>query len=368
MIDVNKIINDDSIKVLKKLPSESIDLIFVDPPYWMRTKGKLLRVDGTEFNGVKEEWDKFATSQDYNNFTREWLKECYRILKKNGSIWVIGGMQCIYTIGGIMQDLGYWILNDVIWQKTNPTPNFKGTRLTNSHETLIWATKSSNSKYTFNYKTAKELNTFIENFNKGNRKQLGSIWKFPVVNGKERLKDENNKKLHSTQKPELLLYYIINISSKIGDIILDPFAGTMTTAKIAKQTGRNYLMIEKDPKYCYFGQKRIDQTEIKIDKIENAFWDQKAPKVVFKDLINNNYLTPGEIFYLKNQEESKFILTEDAKLKIDNQILDIHKAAALANNSKSERLNGFNYWFVKRNNQKVALKEIREIYRKNKKE
>lgn len=259
----NVIINADCIEALKVLPDNSIDLIFADPPYWMRTSKTLFRVEGTKFNGVEDEWDKFDSNDDYVQFTKKWLSECHRVLKPNGSFWVIGGMQCIYTIGGLMQDLGFWIINDVIWHKTNPTPNFKGTRLQNSHETLIWATKNQKSKYTFNYKTAKELNINVADYNKGSRNQLGSVWSISVVNGSERLKDNEGLKLHSTQKPEELLYKIINISSKINDIVLDPFAGTMTTGKIAKQTGRKYIMIEQDEKYCHYGANRIEKTKEK---------------------------------------------------------------------------------------------------------
>ena len=223
----SKIINGNCIDELKKLPENSVDLIFADPPYWMRTSGVLHRVEGSEFNGCSDEWDnQFECLDDYISFTRNWLEGCRRVLKPNGSIWVIGSMQCIYTIGNMMQELGFWIINDVIWHKKNPTPNFKGTRLNNSHETLIWAAKSSKSKYTFNYKTAKELNkdnVTEEEFQKGVRKQLGSVWRIAVCQGNERLKDKDGNKLHSTQKPQELLYRIINISSKLGDTVLDPF-------------------------------------------------------------------------------------------------------------------------------------------------
>ena len=250
---LNTIINGDSLEELKKIPDSSIDLIFADPPYWMRVEGSLTRVEGSEFDGCDDDWDKFDSLESYENFTKQWLSQCKRILKSNGSIWVIGGMQCIYTIGAIMQELGLWIINDIIWHKTNPTPNFKGTRLNNSHETLIWATKGKNSKYTFNYKTAKELNkdtVLIEDYQKGIRKQMGSVWRFPVCSGNERLKDENGKKLHSTQKPLELLQRIIAINSNVGDVVLDPFGGTMTTGVAAKSLGRNYIMIERDKKYC----------------------------------------------------------------------------------------------------------------------
>lgn len=365
-IKTNIIINADCIDALKQLPDNSIDLIFADPPYWMRTSNTLLRVEGTKFNCVEDEWDKFESNEDYAKFTKNWLSECYRVLKKNGSFWVIGGMQCIYTIGGIMQELGFWIINDVIWHKTNPTPNFKGTRLQNSHETLIWATKNQSSKYTFNYKTAKELNINVADYNKGNRKQLGSVWSISVVNGNERLKDNEGIKLHSTQKPEELLYKIINISSKINDIVLDPFAGTMTTGKVAKQTGRKYIMIEQDEKYCHYGTNRIEKTKEKIGDIELATFDIKPLKVGLKDMIENSFLHIGEQFYLKNINHKNVYLNSDGKLTDDNgQTLDIHSGAAQLSNKKAHRVNGFDYWYVIRENKLVSINEIRELYREH---
>jgi site-specific DNA-methyltransferase (adenine-specific) len=233
-IQKNVIIYGDTIEELKKLPDECVDLIFADPPYWMRVEGVLHRVEGTEFDGCDDEWDnQFNILSDYEEFTEKWLIECKRVLKKNGSLWVIGGMQCIYTIGSIMQRLGLWIINDVIWHKKNPTPNFKGTRLNNSHETMIWAVKSEKVKYTFNYKTAKELNTDTvapDEYAKGVRKQLGSVWRIGVCQGNERLKDDEGQKLHNTQKPEELLYRIMAINSKIGDVVLDPFGGVSSIA------------------------------------------------------------------------------------------------------------------------------------------
>ncbi|MGB4171103.1 MAG: site-specific DNA-methyltransferase, partial [bacterium] len=246
---------------MKKLPDECVDLIFADPPYWMRVEGVLNRVEGTPYDGCDDPWDnQFETTKDYNDFTRAWLGECKRILKPNGSIWVIGGMQCIYTIGAIMQELGFWFINDVIWYKKNPTPNFRGARLNNSHETLIWAAKSDKARFTFNYKTAKELNTDTvdeEDFKKGVRKQLGSVWRIGICQGRERLRRDNGEKLHSTQKPEELLYRVIAISSNIGDLVFDPFGGTMTTAAVAKRMGRHYLTIEKELEYCQYGERRL---------------------------------------------------------------------------------------------------------------
>lgn len=366
-MEINQIINGNSVDEMNRLPENSVDLIFADPPYWMRTEGKLMRVEGKEFNGCDDEWDQFDTIEQYNNFTREWLTACYRILKPNGSIWVIGGMQCIYTIGSIMQDIGFWFINDVIWHKTNPTPNFKGTRLNNSHETLIWATKNKKSKYTFNYKTAKELNSdnvVQDDFDKGIRKQLGSVWRFPVCSGNERLKDKNGDKLHSTQKPIQLLERIIAIASKKDNIILDPFAGTMTTGAAAKKLGRKYIMIEKDTRYCEYGKKRLDSVLYENNDIANAIFDIKPKKVTIQDMINNGDFVVNEWFYLK--DGSKIAqLSDSGKLLYNGSSIDIHSCAAIAKGVKANRLNGFDYWYVLRDGQLVSISDIREEYRKN---
>lgn len=363
----SKIINGNCLEELKNLPDNSVDLIFADPPYWMRTSGILRRVEGSEFDGCSDEWDnQFKDLNDYNMFTNSWLTECRRILKPNGSIWVIGSMQCIYTIGNSMQNLGFWIINDVIWHKKNPTPNFKGTRLNNSHETLIWATKTSKSKYTFNYKTAKELNTdniSEEDYNKGLRKQLGSVWRISICQGNERLKDEDGNKLHSTQKPKELLYRVINISSKIGDLVLDPFGGTMTTGAVAKQTGRNFIGIEANKKYCEYGRQRIDSVVENIGEIEKATFDIKPPKVSLQDMIEKNFMFINEKMFFKNSDKYVTLLT-NGKVKLPNgEEADIHSAAAKLSNKKALRLNGFDYWCVKRNNKNISIDEIRNDYR-----
>ena len=361
----HKIINGETLAELKKIKSSSVDLIFADPPYWMRTEGILKRVEGTDYNGCDEAWDQFNSLGEYEEFTRNWLAECYRLLKKNGAIWVIGGMQCIYTIGAIMQQLDYWIINDVVWHKKNPTPNFMGTRLNNSHETLIWATKSKKSKFTFNYKTAKEINTDTvadEDFIKGKRKQLGSVWKIAVCQGNERIKDENGNKLHSTQKPEELLYRIIAISSKRDDVILDPFGGTMTTAAMAKKLGRSSIMIEIDGKYCDYGKKRLDAIEYEDSLIANAFYDKSPKKVTMQAMIENGFFKVGEMFYFKDGQAVASLL-EDGKLLYDGKPIDMHSCAAKAKDVKAERLNGFDYWYVKRDGLLISIASVREKYR-----
>ena len=360
------IINGNSIDEMNKMPPESIDLIFADPPYWMRVDGVLTRVAGTEFDGCNDEWDQFESLQSYEEFTEQWLAACYRVLKPNGSIWVIGGMQCIYPIGAIMQKIGFWLINDVVWHKKNPTPNFMGTRLNNSHETLIWAAKNRKSKYTFNYKTAKELNTDTvseENFSKGIRKQMGSVWRFPVCSGNERLKDECGAKLHSTQKPQDLLERIIAISSKIGDVVLDPFGGTMTTAAAAKKLGRDYVMIEKNKKYCEYGEKRLALVQFEDTPIARAQYDIKPVKVTVAEMIEKSVLIAGEYFSFKDGKPVA-VLCPDGKLNYNGQIMDMHSCAAAARGAKAKRLNGFDYWYVVRDGKLISISNIRDEYRK----
>lgn len=361
----NVIINGECIEEMNKLPAESVDLIFADPPYWMRVEGILERPTGTAYNGCNDEWDnQFVSLENYKYFTRKWLTSCIRLLKPDGSIWVIGGMQCIYTIGAIMQDLGLWFINDVVWWKTNPTPNFKGTRINNAHETMIWATKSKNARYTFNYKTAKELNrdtVWEKDFASGIRKQMGSVWRISVCQGDERLKDNDGNKLHSTQKPEDILYRIIAINSKVGDVVLDPFGGTMTTGAIAKKMGRKYIMIESDKKYCDFGQKRIDSVKEALGNIENAVFDNKPPRVSFEEMIKAKYFYEGEYLYYDKKPYGN--LLKDGKLhRSDMEAIDIHTAIARVKRVNAERLNGWEFWEVKRNDKFVPINVIRQLF------
>ncbi len=360
---MDKVINGDCLIELSQFADESVDLIFADPPYWMRVEGVLKRPEGTDFQGCNDDWDNvFQSNEEYKHFTKQWLTECRRVLKKDGSIWVIGGMQCIYSIGAIMQDLGFWFINDVVWQKSNPTPNFLGTRLNNSHETLIWATKSAKSKYTFNYKTAKELNIDVVGYEKGERRQLGSIWKLPVCSGNERLKNINGEKLHSTQKPEQLLYRVIAISSKPGDIVLDPFGGTLTTAAMSKKLGRNYIMIEQNREYIQYGLERLEKIIYEDTKIAKAEYDIKPKKVSFQEMIQLGYFYEHENFYLKNTLFSAQFL-KNGKLSYLNHEMDMHSLAAKLKQVKSERVNGFNFWEVERNGKRISINIIREKFR-----
>lgn len=365
-LPLNQILQGDSLELLKAIPSQSIDLIFADPPYWMRVDGVLKRPEGGDFSGCDDSWDnQFTTHSDYSDFTRAWLRECRRILAPNGSIWVIGAMQCIYTIGGIMQDLGFWFINDIVWHKSNPTPNFLGTRLNNAHETLLWATKSKKSRATFHYKTAKELNSEIIDFSKGARKQLGSVWKIPVCSGKERLKNESGEKLHSTQKPETLLYRIIAISSNAGDVVLDPFGGSMTTAAMAKKLGRSYITFEQNGEYVKAGQRRVNAIVPENSDIAVARFDEKPPRVSLGDLIKCGLLREGEQIYIKGAESSA-TLNANGKAEFEGKIYDIHALCAKLKGVRAKRLNGFLFWEVKRVESKsgrILLDSLRKIYR-----
>lgn len=268
-----------------------------------------------------------------------------------------------------MQDLGFWFINDIVWHKSNPTPNFLGTRLNNSHETLIWATKSKKSRYTFHYKTAKELNSDIADFTKGVRKQLGSVWKIPISSGNERLKNERGEKLHSTQKPESLLYKIIAISSNVGDIVLDPFGGSMTTAAVAKRLGRSYIMCEQNEQYIHAGQARIEGVKFENSDIVRAKFDEKPLRVNLVDLMKSGFLRVGETFYIKSSESKSATLTKDGKLEYNGEVYDIHTLCAKLKGVKAQRLNGFLWWEVVRldsngNESKILLDLLRESYRK----
>lgn len=351
---VNKIIEGDSIEVLKSIPKETFDFCFADPPYFMQVEEgkKLFRVEGTEFQGCDDEWDKFDSMESYKQWTKEWLSEVRRVLKPNGSICLISGMQSIYEIGSILRELGYWVINDIIWMKSNPTPNFGGTRLNNSHETLIWATKSKKSKFTFHYKTAKEMN---------GGKQMGSIWTFAVCSGNERLKDENDEKVHNTQKPEALLHRIIVLFTNKGDLILDPFGGTMTTAAVAKKCGRNYTMIEREQRYIKYGQARVDSVQPIIGDLENAVYDIKPIKVSVAEMVENGYFKIGEYFYHKNGEKA-MLVNNKGILNYNGVEESMHEIAAKMMNG-SRRVNAFDFLYVERDGKLVSIDEVRQSYR-----
>lgn len=349
ILEKDIIIKGDCTEVLKTIPSDSIDLIFADPPYNMQTEGELLRTDGTHFNGVNDSWDKFSSLNEYDNFCKAWLKECKRVLKKDGAIWVIGSFQNIFRLGYIMQDLDFWILNDVIWSKPNAVPNFAGSRFQNSHETLIWCSKNKGAKYCFNYKTMKALN---------NNKQMKSVWNIGICIGNERLKDEFGKKIHSTQKPEQLLYNIIISSTEKGDIILDPFLGTGTTGTIAKKLGRHYIGIEKEEKYIKVAKQRIAHTEISLDIYSENKLDVKPPRISLKELISMKYLQVGQLLYNKDRTK-QVVLDNNGYVSFEDHTDSIHKISAKLLNKINN--NGWDYFYCEYNGEFVSLNSLRYL-------
>jgi len=347
---INKILNGNSLEELKKIPDKTFDLVFADPPYNLQIGEKLNRPDNSKVDGVNDGWDKFKNFKDYDNFCKNWLSECKRVLKDNGSIWVIGSYHNIFRLGYILQNLDYWILNDVIWKKNNPMPNFKGTRFTNAHETLIWASKLKRSKYTFNYQSLKCLNDDL---------QMRSDWTFPICSGKERLK-KNGKKIHSTQKPEALLHRIILATTNKGDTILDPFLGTGTTAVVAKKLGRKYFGIEKDKEYFKAANERINAAKVieesYLDTLEN---NKSKPRVPFGSLVELGIIKPGtNIFDQKKKINAKIMA--DGSIKHTLGEGSIHKVAAKILGTES--CNGWTYWHYNINGSIKPIDNLRQKF------
>ncbi len=331
-METNRIIQGDCIQVLKSFPDESIDLIFADPPYNLQLKNELNRPDSSKVNAVNDDWDKFSSFNQYDSFTQNWLTECKRVLKHSGSIWVIGSYHNIFRVGSKLQDLGFWILNDIIWRKSNPMPNFKGTRFTNAHETLIWATKNKNSKYMFNYDAMKSLNGEL---------QMRSDWLLPICNGKERLKIKGEK-VHSTQKPEALISRIILSSSIKNDIVLDPFLGSGTTVAMAKKFSRQWIGIEKNSFYIQEARKRVVATGIhNQDILEITKSKKNEPRIPFGSLIERGFLKPGELLF--DGRKRWF-----AKVRVDGSLISndskgsIHKVGASVQGLPA--CNGWHFW------------------------
>ncbi len=336
MIRTNCILHGDSIEMMRTLPAESVDVIFADPPYFMQLGGDLLRPDATKVDAVNDDWDKFDDFSAYDTFTREWLTQARRLLKPNGTIWVIGSYHNIFRVGAQLQNLGFWILNDIVWVKSNPMPNFKGTRFTNAHETLIWCSKSEKSKYTFNYESMKVFNEDM---------QMRSDWHLPICLGSERLKTPEGKKVHTTQKPESLLYRIILSSTNPNDVILDPFFGTGTTGAVAKKLGRRYIGIERDATYIEYAQKRLDQiADIVDDTIYEPTTGKKAePRIPFGSVIEHGLLKPGQKLF---DVKKKFCATvrADGSLQTGREQGSIHQLGAKLQGLPS--CNGWTFWHL----------------------
>ena len=345
---LNKITNGNSLEILKKIPDKTFDLVFADPPYNLQIGKKLKRPDDSKVNGVNDKWDQFKNFNDYDNFCKLWLTESKRVLKDNGSIWVIGTYHNIFRLGYHIQNMGFWILNDVIWRKNNPMPNFRGTRFTNAHETLIWASKNKKSKYTFNYQSLKCLNDDL---------QMRSDWTLPICSGNERIK-KNGKKVHSTQKPESLLYRILLASTNKGDLVFDPFLGTGTTAVVAKKLGRNYFGIEREKKYFKTAKQRLEKTikmeDHYLDTIKN---NKSKPRIPFGSLVELGIVKPGmSVFDYKKKVNAKIMA--DGSIKYQNSEGSIHKVAAKIIGAES--CNGWTYWHYNNNGSMLPIDDLRQ--------
>jgi modification methylase len=337
---------------MNKLPEESIDLIFADPPYNLQLSGDLSRPDQTKVNGVNESWDKFESISEYDNYTKLWMIAAKRILKRNGAIWVIGSYHNIFRLGYIMQDLDFWLLNDIMWRKVNPMPNFRGRRFTNAHETLIWASKTKSSKYTFNYEAMKSLNGDL---------QMRSDWLIPICTGDERLKDKEGKKVHPTQKPENLLSRVIMSSSNLGDIVLDPFFGTGTTGAVAKKLGRSFIGIEQNAKYGLEAEKRINSVkEIVSNELIQTPRKTLEPRIPFGHLLEQGLINPGELL-----QDARNRWT--AKIRADGSLISKDKKGSIhsvgAHLQGLQACNGWTFWHIKRSGKLVSIDNLRHAAR-----
>ena len=341
----------DSIEWMRTLPECSVDLIFADPPYNMQLSGELWRPNNTMVDAVTDEWDKFSSFSDYDLFTRDWLSAARRVMKETASLWVIGSYHNIYRVGSILMDLGFWILNDIVWIKNNPTPQMKGVRFCNAHETLLWCTKSQGNRATFNYKGLKAGNE---------DKQMRSDWRFPICSGRERLKIDGVK-AHTTQKPEALLHRVIVSSSNPGDIILDPFCGTGTTAAVAKMLSRRYLTMDREEIYVKAARERLASinTELKLEN--DAVWaDAPNPRIPFVTLVESGKLKAGDSLRLKEKNTLATIM-EDGSLIAGNLRGSIHKVGKILMNLPA--CNGWAHWqYLDPVNQEWQLiDEVRKI-------
>jgi DNA modification methylase len=333
-LPLDSVLHGDCVEILDDLPANSIDLIFADPPYNLQLTQGLWRPNMTKVDAVDDEWDQFTGFSAYDSFTEAWLNACRRVLKNTGTIWVIGTYHNIFRVGRLMQDVGFWILNDIIWEKANPMPNFRGVRFTNAHETLIWAQKNQGARYTFNYQAMKHLN---------DDKQMRSDWKIALCTGEERLR-VNGQKAHTTQKPEALLYRVILSSSNPGDVVLDPFFGTGTTGAVARKMHRHWIGIERDQNYVKLARDRI--AAITPPPYEEDVFvlrsKRNQPRIPFGRLLESGLLQPGQSLYLDSQEDMVATIRADGSLFCQGYSGSIHQVAS---SIKQAPCNGWKHWF-----------------------
>jgi modification methylase len=346
---LDTIITGDCIAEMALLPDKSIDMIFADPPYNLQLGGDLFRPEGGRVDAVDNDWDKFESQATYDQFTRGWLTEARRILKDNGTIWVIGSYHNIYRVGALLQDEGFWILNDIVWRKSNPMPNFRGTRFTNAHETLIWCAKDERARYTFNYRTMKALNDDL---------QMRSDWYLPICAGAERVKGADGAKAHPTQKPEALLYRILLACTKPGDVVLDPFFGTGTTGAVARRLGRRWIGIEREPAYIEVARERIAST-LPLDEsaMQTVLDKRDQPRVAFGVLVESGLVPAGTVLTdAKRRWTAK--VRADGSIAADARSGSIHQVGAALQGTPS--CNGWTFWHVEQGGGLQPLDALRQ--------
>jgi modification methylase len=342
----------DCVEVLGAFPENCVDMIFADPPYNLQLRNELWRPNMTKVDAVDDAWDQFGSFEDYDNFTRAWLSACQRVLKETGTIWVIGSYHNIFRVGAIVQDLGYWILNDVVWIKTNPMPNFRGVRFTNAHETLIWAQKKRGVRYTFNHHVMKALNEDL---------QMRSDWVLPLCVGKERIRS-NGIKAHATQKPEALLYRVILSSSNPGDVVLDPFFGSGTTGVVAKMLGRHWIGIERDAEYIRIANERLAGTQPSPDDALRFVEPRQQPRVPFATLLEAGLLHPGQVLFSDGKNSVPATVLANGHVRCGELTGSIHKVASLLTGAPC---NGWEHWYYEdeQTGQKVSIDQLRNLLR-----
>jgi modification methylase len=347
-LPLDQVIVGDCVAAIEALPPGSVDMVFADPPYNLQLGGDLRRPDDSLVDAVDDDWDKFASFADYDAFTRAWLTACRRALKPDGALWVIGSYHNIFRVGSILQDLGFWMLNDIVWRKANPMPNFRGRRFTNAHETLIWAARGESSKYTFHYEALKGGNDDL---------QMRSDWYLPLCTGDERLKDDKGAKVHPTQKPESLLARVLLSASNPGDVVLDPFFGTGTTGAVAKALGRHFIGIEREQTYAKAARERIAQVQpLPPEAFATAPSKRSEPRVPFLSLVEAGLVKAGETVFDEKRRHSATIRA-DGTLVLGPAVGSIHKVGALAQGLPA--CNGWTFWHVEREGKALLLDALR---------
>ena len=347
-LPLDQILLGDAVRMLRMLPTASVHCVFADPPYNLQLRGELRRPDDSLVDGVDDDWDKFTDFAAYDAFTHEWLAECRRVLRKDGTLWVIGSYHNIFRIGAILQELGFWILNDVIWRKSNPMPNFRGRRFTNAHETLIWAARGQDSRYRFNYQAMKSLN---------DDQQMRSDWFIPLCTGAERLRNAHGLKLHPTQKPEALLHRVMLASTQPGDIVLDPFLGTGTTAVVARRLSRHYIGIERHPAYVEAALGRVRRVRpVSDDGVATSPTKREAVRIPFGSFVESGALPAGTALF-DRMRRVQAVVVADGSIRAGVHQGSIHKVGAAVTNAPS--CNGWTFWHFERDGVLVAIDVLR---------